>query len=226
MASPPKSPLLLGHRGARAYATENTFDAFALALEHGCDGFEFDVRLSSDDRALIFHDADFARVPVAENTWANLAKLHGGLMPLLEHVMKHYAAKAFLDIELKVPGLDDAVLDALRDYPPQHGYVVSSFLPEALESLGKRDKKLRLGYICDDQRRLGKWRELPIGIVAPQYGLVDEALVGELHAAGKQVYVWTVNRAPEMKRMAELGVDAIISDDTQLLSRTLRPRKS
>ncbi|MDP9267161.1 MAG: glycerophosphodiester phosphodiesterase [Acidobacteriota bacterium] len=223
---PPPPPLLLGHRGARAYAAENTFDAFALALEHGCDGFEFDVRLSSDDRALICHDADFARVPVAENTWANLAKLQGGLMPLLEHVMKHYAAKAFLDIELKVPGLDDEVLDALRDYPPQHGYVVSSFLPQVIESLGKREKKLRLGFICDDKRWLGKWRELPVEVVAPHYGLVDEALVRELHAAGKQVYVWTVNRAEAMQQMAELGVDAIISDDTQLLSRTLRPRKS
>jgi len=223
---PPPSPLLLGHRGARAYATENTFDAFALALDHGCDGFEFDVRLSSDDRALICHDADFARVPVAENTWANLAKLQGGLMPLLEHVMKHYAARAFLDIELKVPGLDDAVLDALRNYPPQHVYVVSSFLPEVLTWLGKRDKTVRLGYICDDAKRLDKWRELPVEVVIPQYSLVDETLIAELHAAGKQVYVWTVNRAPEMKRMAALGVDAIISDDTQLLSRTLRPRKS
>jgi glycerophosphoryl diester phosphodiesterase len=219
-------PLLLGHRGARAYANENTFDAFALALEHGCDGFEFDVRLTSDDRALICHDADFARVPVAENTWANLAKLRGGLMPLLEHVMKHYAAKAFLDIELKVAGLEDEVLDAFRNYPPQKGYVVSSFVPEVVTSLAKKDTSLRLGYICDDAKRLPKWRELPVDVVIPQYSMVDEALVTELHAAEKQVYVWTVNRAPEMKRMAELGVDAIISDDTQLLSRTLRPRKS
>ena len=222
----PQSPLLLGHRGARAYAAENTFDAFALALEHGCDGFEFDVRLTSDDRPIICHDADFARVPVAENTWPNLAKLHGGLMPLLEHVMKHYAAKAFLDIELKVPGLDDAVLDALRNYPPQHGYVVSSFLPNVITSLHQSDKNVRLGFICDDKRWLGMWRELPVEVVAPQYGLVDAALVREVHDAGRQVYVWTVNRAEAMKRMAELGVDAIISDDTQLLSRTLRPRES
>lgn len=220
------SPLLLGHRGARAYAVENSFDAFALALEHGCDGFEFDVRLTSDDRAIICHDADFARVPIAENTWANLAKLQGGLMPLLEHVMKHYAARAFLDIELKVPGLDDEVLDALKNYPPQHGYVVSSFLPEAITSLAKKDRGVCLGYICDDMKRLPQWRELPVEVVIPHYSMVDETLVKEVHAAGKQAFVWTVNRADAMKQMAELGVDAIISDDTQLLSRTLRPRKS
>ncbi len=39
-------PLLLGHRGAKSYAPENTIEAFELALQHGCDGFEFDVRLT------------------------------------------------------------------------------------------------------------------------------------------------------------------------------------
>ncbi|HTK94144.1 MAG TPA: glycerophosphodiester phosphodiesterase [Terriglobales bacterium] len=218
------APLLLGHRGARAYAPENSFDAFDAALAHGCDGFEFDVRRTSDARALVCHDATVQRVPIAENTWANLSKLTTGLMPCLEHVMKGYAAKAFLDVELKDPGLEMAVLNALDEDPPQKGYVVSSFLPDVLASLHRRNAKLRLGYICDDAKRLGRWRELPVEVVIPQYGLADEALVRELHAAGKQVFVWTVNQQAEMQRMAQLGVDAIISDDTRLLSRTLRPR--
>ena len=48
--------------------------------------------------------------------------------------------------------------------------------------------------------------------------------VKELHGEGKQVFVWTVNRPAEMLRMRDIGVDAIISDDTQLLCRTLRTR--
>lgn len=217
-------PLLLGHRGARAYAPENSFDAFDAALAHGCDGFEFDVRRTSDGRALICHDAELERVPVADNTWANLSQLATGLMPLLEHVMKHYAEKAFLDIELKVPGLDEAVLGALAAHPPRHGYVASSFLPEVIESLRRADAAVRLGYIADDRRRLARWRELPVEVVIPQYGLVDEALVSEVHGAGKQLFVWTVNREAEMRRMAVLGVDGIISDDTRQLRRALRPQ--
>ncbi len=216
--------LLLGHRGARAYAKENSFDAFDLALEHGCDGFEFDVRRTGDARALICHDAEIQRVPICENSWANLAKLTTGLMPLLEHIVKGYAAKAFLDIEIKDPDLDDAVLTALEENPPQKGYVVSSFLPEVLEALHRRNKTVRLGYICDQRRLLPAWRELPVEVVVPHYGLTDEAVVRELHAAGKQVFVWTVNQEKEMQRMATLGVDAIISDDTKLLCRALRPR--
>jgi glycerophosphoryl diester phosphodiesterase len=125
---------------------------------------------------------------------------------------------------LKVAGLEIAVVEAMREHPPQKGYVVSSFLPEVLGSMHKKDPALRLGYICDDAKRLPLWRELPVEVVIPHYGLADAALVHELHEAGKQVFVWTVNRAPEMKRMAELGVDAIISDDTKLLCRTMRPR--
>ena len=54
-ASSPR-PLLLGHRGARRVAPENTFFAFDKALRAGCDGFEFDVRLSSDGRGVVCHD--------------------------------------------------------------------------------------------------------------------------------------------------------------------------
>lgn len=216
--------LLLGHRGARQYARENSFAAFDLALEHGCDGFEFDVRRTSDARGVVVHDADIQRVPVADNSYLNLCKLATGVMPCVEDVLRRYAAPAFLDIELKVPELDDAVADALREYPPRRGYVVSSFLPEVLESLHREDAKMKLGYICDDRKRLGRWRTLPIEVVAPHYGLADEEFVRAAHGEGKQVFVWTVNRKEEMLRMRDLGVDAIISDDTQLLCRALRPR--
>lgn len=215
-------PLLLGHRGARAYAPENTLDAFEVALEHGCDGFEFDVRRTADERALICHDPEVQRVPVADNRYFDLARLAPGPMPCLEDVFRRYAARAYLDIELKVPGLDEAVLAALRAHPPQKGYVVSSFLPDVLRSLHARATDVPLGFICDSLRYLPLWRELPVAVVIPQYGLVDDRLVADAHGAGKQLFVWTVNREGEMRRMAELGVDGIISDDTRLLCRALR----
>lgn len=214
--------LLLGHRGARRAAPENTFLAFELALEHGCDGFEFDVRKTSDAQAIICHDADIQRVPIADNSYLNLAKLNPGPKPRLEDVVRRYAGRAFLDIELKVAALDECVTAILQEAPPQKGYCVSSFLPDVLESLHRAEPGLKLGYICDDARRLDMWRKLPVEYVIPQYSMADEKLIGELHAAGKQVFVWTVNQEKEMKRMAALGVDAIISDDTQLLCRALR----
>ncbi len=60
-------PLLLGHRGAKSYAPENTIEAFELALQHGCEGLEFDVRLTADQQAVICHDPKFNRVEIARS---------------------------------------------------------------------------------------------------------------------------------------------------------------
>jgi glycerophosphoryl diester phosphodiesterase len=58
--------------------------------------------------------------------------------------------------------------------------------------------------------------------VIPQFGLVDRTLVEQGHAAGKRIMVWTVNRGDRMREFAEWGVDAIISDETELLVHSVR----
>jgi glycerophosphoryl diester phosphodiesterase len=58
--------------------------------------------------------------------------------------------------------------------------------------------------------------------VIPQFALVDRQLVELVHAAGKKIMVWTVNRSERMREFAEWGVDAMISDETELLIRSLR----
>src|SRR5277367_2023526 len=100
-------PLLLGHRGARASTSvrENTRASFDLAMEHGCDGFEFDVRLTACGRGLVCHDPKMDGVTVSEATADQL--LH---LAVLEDVLERYGQRAFLDIELKVPGLESKVL--------------------------------------------------------------------------------------------------------------------
>jgi glycerophosphoryl diester phosphodiesterase len=53
--------------------------------------------------------------------------------------------------------------------------------------------------------------------------LVSSNLIENIHAARRRAIVWTVNDAPSMRRMADLEVDGIVSDDTELLVNTLRP---
>src|SRR5438105_809616 len=103
----PDPPLLLGHRGARSTDAppENTFAAFDLALDSGCDGFEFDVRLTVDQEAVICHDATHAGVHISTATASDCAGLC-----TLRSVFARYHVRAFLDIELKVPGLSGRVL--------------------------------------------------------------------------------------------------------------------
>src|SRR5579864_984879 len=122
-------PLLLGHRGARSTRSipENTLASFDLAREHGCDGFEFDVRQTGDGRCVICHDPEIQGIEIARAGTEDLADL-----PVLEQVLARYRERAFLDIEIKVPDIENAVIQCLRIHPPQRGYVISSFLPEVL----------------------------------------------------------------------------------------------
>jgi len=213
-------PLLLGHRGARASREipENTLASFELCLQHGCDGFEFDVRLSGDGQAVICHDATVGGMRIAKTASKDLALL----LPTLEDVLRQFAHRAFLDIELKVAGLESQTLAELRKYPPQKGYVVSSFLPEVLRAIRDFDPAIPLGLLCEDAAQLRGWRETAAEWVIPQFKLVDGELVELVHAAGRRIMVWTVNRAEHMREFAAWGVDAIISDETELLVRSLR----
>jgi glycerophosphoryl diester phosphodiesterase len=216
-------PLLLGHRGARAFHAfpENTCPSFDLALEHGCDGFEFDVRLAPGGRALICHDPRVGRITVSRATRRQLTDVLQ-----LEEVLRRYRQRAFLDIELKVRGLESKVLTALRQEPTGPGYVVSSFIPDVVMELEARSAAVSLGIICDKPTQLARWRKLPIDYVIAHRLLVDHKLVREVHGAGKKILVWTVNNREAMLRLSGWGVDGIISDKTQLLVSTLGRSKN
>jgi glycerophosphoryl diester phosphodiesterase len=211
-------PLLLGHRGARAEKSipENTLASFDLALAQGCDGFEFDVRLSADGRAVICHDPTIRGLNIAESPAQSLR------LPSLSEVLTRYQSTAFLDIELKVPGIEPLTADLVRRYVPLRGFVVSSFLPEVIVGLHALDAAIPLGLICETRVELSRWRELPVGYVIPHFALVRQDLVADLRAAGKKILVWTVNLPADMGRFSQLGVDGIISDNPKLLADTFR----
>jgi len=217
----PTPPLLLGHRGAGAAAAhpENTIESFDAALQQGCDGFEFDVRLTGGGCAVVCHSPEVAGV----NLSVTMKEEISGLIAL-QDVLSRYAARSFLDIELKVPGLESAVLVALAASPPQKGYVVSSCLPEVLESLRVRSETIPLGLICSETPQLARWRELPVQYVILQHSLARRELLYDIRDTGKKSFLWTVNDRDDMLRFAEWGADGIISDEVPLMVRTLREK--
>ncbi len=242
-------PLLLGHRGSRREVAENTFAAFDKALRDGCDGFEFDLRLSADCRLVVCHDPQLQGLEIASASFAQLSSASPQKLPCLEEVLAKYGQRAFLDIELKVAGLEQATLELLRQHtgfclgaaaPACPGVVISSFLPEVLHTLAQLQPQecppsapsatspalgessgtgLPQGFIFSSREKLRGWERLPVSHLMPRCDLLDRALLSEFQAAGKRVFAWTVNGEREMRRLAEMGVDGLISDDTQLLAR-------
>lgn len=108
-------PILLGHRGAKNYAPENTLAAFTLALEQGADGVELDAKLSADGVVVVHHDAMLDRTtdgkgPLARHTFAQLRELDAGSffsekfrgekIPTLEEVFETVGKRAVVNVEL------------------------------------------------------------------------------------------------------------------------------
>jgi glycerophosphoryl diester phosphodiesterase len=204
--------LLLGHRGARGEKSvaENTLDSFDLALAQGCDGFEFDVRPTADGQAVVCHDAKTETKSGGLEIAQSLARSLG--LPLLRDVLARYWATAFLDMELKVAGLETITAELLREVVPTRGFVVSSFLPDVLRRVHDLDASIPLGLICDSQAEFRRSPGLPVEYLILHHKLVRQSLVPEIKAAGKKLLVWTVNVPADMKRFSKWGIDGIISD--------------
>ena len=171
-------------------------------------------------RALVCHKVKVDGVTVSRATGKQLVHL-----PCIEEVIGRYGRRSFLDIELKVRGLESRLLAALREHPPERNYLVSSFLPEVVLELKARSGAVPVGIICGKASQLMRWRELPVEYVIVHKALVTRRLVQLIHSAGKKIFAWTVNDKKSMLQLAGWGVDAIISDRPGVLVRTLHPSR-
>lgn len=228
MTVPPAKIFLLAHRGARRGvlkdgAPENTIAAFDLALKHGVDGFEFDVRLTGDGKTILCHGPKFHRLAVRRTSLKHLraaAKSDGEGAATLEEVLRRYGRSSILNIEVKVRGMEELVARAVKRARPER-YFISSFLPSVVRRLHALDGSLVLGTLAQTRWQLRRWKKLPATYVIPHHRLLSRRLVARIHNTGKLVVTWTVNDRRKMLQIASMGVDGIISDNTKLLVEAL-----
>jgi glycerophosphoryl diester phosphodiesterase len=230
---PGKRPLVLGHRGARESAPENTLRAFDLALGEGADGVELDVRLDRDGRVIVLHDADLGRVSKGAETRAaedlgatelGRVDLGGGeRVPLLADVLRHFRERsARVNVELKrdvrrpaalLRGVEHAVKRS--DAPPEL-VIFSSFRPGFVAGMARRLPAFPRAWLVHARQRVVKnapfFRLIGSDGVHPEWPLVTPSSLARWKRGPSVVNTWTVNDAAEALRLAELGVDAIISD--------------
>lgn len=220
--------LLLGHRGCRGALMENTIAAFDHAMESGCDGFELDVRRAACGTLMVWHDARLRGKFISRQSFSTLRERCriAGKLPRrepvelceLEAVLARYSQVAWIDIELKVRGIETQVVELLRRCPPVRGFVLSSFRKPVLMDVHRIAPELPLGYIFDRMPKVKIWRELPVQYLKPSAKLITPARVRQFHAAGMKVLTWTVNHPTAMRRLSEAGVDGMIGDDPALLA--------
>jgi len=212
---------LLGHRGCRGCGfVENSRAAFEDALSKGCDGFEFDVRRALDGRNVIWHDPDYSGRQIAGTNYTDLVDRGGNRLANLEDTLAQFSHRAYLDIELKIPGGEEAIVSALKANSPQPGFIITCFYPDILLRLRDLDSSLPLGFLSESADALHVWRNFPVQAFLPRHDLIDWPLIEAVHKAGRQIMTWTVNSSRQMRRLAEWGIDGLISDDPQVLYQT------
>lgn len=224
----------VGHKGAGHVAPGNTIESFEAALRCGVDMIEFDVLPVPGGDLVLAHDPEDAseRNPLS-----------------LEEGLDHFAGEAYagveLDVDLKLPGYERRVIEALRERGLLERALISSTYPDSLAVVRELDPDVPRGWSVPRARRdytkslvwsvpvygLLRWwraglpskaaRAIRAGrceAVMAHRLLVSRLLVERVQEAGGQLYVWTVDDAREIARLEELGVDAVITNDPRLFS--------
>jgi|SRR5579875_305751 len=236
-------PWIIGHRGAPGHAPENTMASFRRAVELGASFIETDLRLSHDARFVAMHDATLDRTTngrglVRDFTLGQLRELDAGgwygqsfageRIPTLEEILQFAREKDvvfYLEIKHEFGwGVHHAIAGALRGADDAAARtVVISFEPNLLERLRRLDATLLTGFLFETPPANTMEQALKIGArqILPRADLVTPELVKAAHSAGLQVATWTVNSEEQMARLAEMGVDGIMSDYPDRLRQTV-----
>jgi len=221
----------VGHKGADGIVAGNTLASFDAALDVGVDMIEFDV-LEVDGRLVLAHDYRDARRREPAT---------------LEEGLDHLASAPFdglnLDVDLKLPGFETRVLEALHERDLVERCLISSQYVASLADLRLAEPTVRLGwsvpkaardytksraykvpayaalraYRAAFPRRAARaLREGRVDAIMAHWRLVSPALVRAVHRAGGELYVWTVDEEQHIRRLEAMGVTGVITNDPRL----------
>ena len=188
--------LRIGHRGARAYAPENTLASFKKALEIGVDAVELDVRKTKDNQLVVIHDADVKRTTnreglVSEFTLKEIQSLDAGSgekIPTLEETLDFLGKKVKILIELKETGVEEQVLKIVHQKGLEKNVVITSFLEEALRKVRELDKDVETGLIYATHKNPVKAAlDLKANYLVALYRFMHTANVEKAHQNGLKV---------------------------------------
>jgi glycerophosphoryl diester phosphodiesterase len=229
----------VGHKGADAIVRGNTLASFDAALDVGVDMIEFDVlpgRAGATDGPLVLaHD---------------YSVLEHGPAQSLEEGLDHFATSEFegveLDVDLKLPGYEGRVVEALRERGLLERTLVSTMYRSSLRALRAAEPRLRTGWsvprVRSDPTQGPRVRSAPVygwlvayrrafprmaaaelragrcDAIMAHFRFVTPALVTAVRAAAGELYVWTVDDADRIAALERLGVTGVITNDPRLFA--------
>lgn len=229
-------PLIFAHRGFSGVYPENTMLAFRKAMEAGADAIELDVHLSKDGEVMIIHDEALKRTTgesgcVKDYTRAELEKMNAGRtrndefgftpIPSFEEYLDFLKGTSLItNVEIKTfpyyyPEIEEKVLSLIDRYGLRERIIFSSFNWMSIERLRNLAPDIRRGLLIEGYRLYNMGSIISKNgheFYHPDFHLVDEMIIKEIHSHGIGVNVWTVNEEEDIRRCLSLGVDGIITN--------------
>lgn len=236
--------MVVAHRGASGYAPENTLSAMEKAIEMNAEMSELDVQETADGEIIILHDGTLTRTSgVEKNIWeTNYADLKGldvgswfseeykdEPIPTLQEVINLVKGKMKLNIELKTNKHEKMLAERTLRIVEANNFldqvVFTSFKFAEADKIRELNPKAKIGYIFSKLPKNFDVFSADVDLLSTKYKIVDAEFVKKAKENDKEVAVWTVNKPEDMRRMIELGVDAIITNYPDVLKKILDGEK-
>lgn len=231
---------IIGHRGARREAPENTLAGFRHLRSLGIDHVELDVRLSRDNQLVVIHDTTVNRTSngkgaVREMSAAEMAALNAAAnfsgwkeatpVPLLRDVLKEWPELESIQLEVKTTHVPDLHLIAagiaqlVDEFDLLDVATVTSMDTQMLAIMHQRAPEIRRGYVAERFTRdpLAMCHLYHCDLLAMNYHRVTPGMVAAAQDIGIEFSVWTVNNLNIARRLQDWGVDSIITDVPSLM---------
>jgi glycerophosphoryl diester phosphodiesterase len=233
----PQRQLILGHRGARAQAPENTLPSFERAMTLGADGVELDVFLSKDKVPVVIHDETLDRTTdghgeVGDYTLAELKQFNaakgwpqrGVTLPTLREVLEQLPEGSTINIELKGAfshsqgDFVDLILQLIAEFDHKLTVIVSSFDSALLAKVRQKNAQVLIGLLLDTHDKnnfslaLKRMKAIEPDALHMTPVLASPWLVRLAKVKGLRVMLWTINDSAEAQTRLKAGVDGIFSD--------------
>jgi glycerophosphoryl diester phosphodiesterase len=234
---------IIGHRGARGEAPENTLGGFQYIHDLGIRAVEFDVRQLKDDELIIMHDDNFLRTTGIDqplyplkstqlepynqaNIWMDWEKQ---LTPTLSQSLKIMHDFEHIEVEVKaVENVEDAGKLTIELQKQLQGFenvaVITSFDLKIHQALQQQKSDFKRGLLIeDDIQELAIEQALALGCcqIGWMNQLASDVILQATQAAGLNISVWTVNDIQRAQHLRDLGIQGLITDFPKMMQSAL-----
>jgi glycerophosphoryl diester phosphodiesterase len=223
--------LIIGHRGASFYERENTLDSFKLAVRLNADMIELDIRKTSDDEMIVFHNDRIGEKNVKEMSYEEINNILGYSVSKFIDVLKYFRGITKLDVHLKESGYEEEAVRLILKYFDLGDFFICSEIPESLEKIKNIFPEVKTGLILGSYfkdilsfiiRGFSKRGMLnsSIDILIPRWQLTNRIVLNKAKKYNKKIIPWSVdNKKTAEKFLKQEVITAIITNKPDFMNK-------